>query len=163
MPAQIDWLLGATAANGTAAVLGVWNAYHRVSVSAQVADTVDSHTYALLVFRSWNAQTTMRISFISGLAEDSAVITGMGFVNSGAGQNAGVGIGVNSTSTPTGLRAPGTATAATPSTTFLAGAPLLGFNFYQLLESSGGTNTSTFFGDNGGDGALSGIASQLRM
>jgi hypothetical protein len=68
---QIDWIYGALAANGTAAVLGVWNMYNRVNVATFVSDSTDSYAYSTSnTYRVANASSTMRISAVIGLNEE---------------------------------------------------------------------------------------------
>ena len=67
----VDWNVGGLAAGGTAAVLGVWNAYNRVDIEGLVADSTDSWNYSTQAFRPANGSAAMRVSFVRGLAEDA--------------------------------------------------------------------------------------------
>lgn len=68
---QCDWKYGSAAAGGGAADFGVWNYNNRVSVATAVKDTTDSWTYGTASWRSANNSTTNRVSFVTGVAEDS--------------------------------------------------------------------------------------------
>ena len=43
---QLNWIYGALAANGTAGLFGVWNAYNRVLVASFTGDNTDSWSYS---------------------------------------------------------------------------------------------------------------------
>jgi len=67
---QIDYILGGTAAGGTAAVIGVWNTYNRVLVTPLVRDSTSNWTYNSTTARSLNNSAGNRISMVRGLDED---------------------------------------------------------------------------------------------
>lgn len=149
---QIDWQQGAIAANGTAALLGVWNMYNRVAVSGVIGDTTDSWTYAGAAFRAANGSNTMRCSFVQGWTEDyvtarydvPAAASGAIAIN-GIGLNSTTAAATNSTK---GVWNPGVTTAIiTIGAT--AAAQVLGWNYLQALENNS-VGTATFYGDGGG-------------
>lgn len=63
----IDFIHGA---QGTAAVLGVWNNYNRVQVSTAVSDATASWTYGTATIRQSRASAVNQVSFVSGLSEE---------------------------------------------------------------------------------------------
>lgn len=72
---QIDWSLGGASAGGTAAILGVWNMYNRVTVTPLVQDSSNNYTYNSTTIRALNNSNGNRISFIRGLDEDGVTAT----------------------------------------------------------------------------------------
>lgn len=167
--AQIDWILGASAAGGTAAFLGVWNAYNRVNIATTVTDsnspwTQTSATVGPADVGGTGSGLNNRITFVSGLAEDSVrgsyVDT---FAAAGVlAAEADIGLALDST-TAFDKRAAilgNTVSAATtaPGHVETLYQPQLGVHYLQALNSSDGTHSSTFYG-----GALQGLSAQLRM
>ena len=147
----IDVIFGAIAANGTAGVLGVWNAYNRVEVMGMIGDSTDSWAYATSSWRSANASNTMRVSVVVGLQEDFFNARFDSFYsNSGGGGNNGyVGVGYDSTTAISGTAIPQTSLAAGAFTAARGSTQQqpLGFHYFQALEY--GAANDTFYGDNG--------------
>jgi hypothetical protein len=158
---QIDWKMGATGTAGTqAASLHVWNMYNRVLATANVRESADSFTYGTDTFRSMNNSTGNRVSTVRGLNEDHVVAI-FNFTasvqSSGAGAASYVraGIGVNSTTAMSGL--PGTCyiaggasiTIQVSPQAIYAGAPGLGWCWFQALEASIAGGAATMYGDAG--------------
>jgi hypothetical protein len=145
---QINWIVGAVAANGTAAILGVWNAYNRVAVKGFIGDTTSGWTYAGGVVRAANASNTMRVSVVSGLQLDffGARYDALGLGNSSTGL---VGIGFNVTNAFSG--AIGTVGNSAAATAIMAAGShrtqMLGFNFFNACENNQ-SSTVSFFGTN---------------
>jgi hypothetical protein len=149
--AQIDWIYGAVAASGTAALFNVWNTYNRRSVPTFVGDSTDSWTYAVATtWRSANGSATMRASFVRGLNEDAVLATYRARGLAGAATRMCAGVGLDSTSAATGAMG---ATNNTGSTADITGSyhgyPGLGFHFVQALEFNSTTTASTWTGDSG--------------
>lgn len=148
--ATVDVNFGTIAAGGGAAILGVWNAYNRVSGGVQVSDSDNSWTYSTGSYRPYNNSTANRISFIRGLNEDAAICDFSGALSVSSGfVNVGVGIGVDSTSSATGIVTleVGIVNATVRRSVYRRN-PGLGWHFFQALEF-GGANT-TFYGDGNG-------------
>lgn len=150
---QINWQPGAVAANGTAGILGVWNAYNRVDVRGLIADSTDSWNYSTATVRPANNSSTMRVSLVVGLQEDfySAEYSAQ-HSNTNAGQGGYAGVGYNSTTAFSGRFA----LASNPSASVgevnaaIVGrydVQTFGFNYFQALEKSTSTGTSTWYGD----------------
>jgi hypothetical protein len=139
---QLNWILGAASAGGTAAVLGVWNAYNRVQVVTSVTDSTSTWSYTSATIRPFNNSTSNRISYVCGLAEDmqfvSLYVTARPASDSGSDWG-DFGWGLNTTTARNsplleiGLTKQGvsTATSAMPSS--------LGFNYLQAVEASNGS------------------------
>jgi hypothetical protein len=145
---QCDWVLGSIAANGGQAKLNVWNMYNRVAVGTLVGDSTNSWSLAASATRAANNSSSMRASFVSGLAEDvfegSYTCPGQ----PGVSGNCAAGVGYDSTTTFSGRVTFSQASAAAP----LAGqysTTALGFHYFQALESANVTGTATFYGDAG--------------
>lgn len=162
---QINWIVGAAAAGGTAAVLGVWNMHNRVDCRGQISDSTDSWSYTSTTVRGANASSTLRVSFVMGQQEDfldakyywRASTTGGGagaayvLLNSTNSTAAAVGVGpFNASSNATAQTAGGSA-------------QLLGFNFLQAAEAGDGANATTYYGDNGTVVQSSGLQYQGRF
>lgn len=149
--AQINWIPGAIGANGTAALLGVWNMYNRVEVGGFIGDSSDTWDYSIATWRAAHASNTMRVSAVSGFAEDSFSARYTGFFTNASASNSSVGIGYDSTSAASGLLQPGTSVSNNfaPAMGEYA-TQMLGFHYFQAVEicvSVSGTNT--FYGDGG--------------
>jgi hypothetical protein len=145
---QINWVVGGVAANGTAAILGVWNAYNRAAVKGFIGDPTSGWTYAGGAVRAANASNTMRVSAVSGLQLDffSARYDALGLGNSSTGL---VGIGFNVTNAFSG--AIGTVGNSAAATAIMAAGShrtqMLGFNFFNACENNQ-SSTVSFFGTN---------------
>ena len=145
---QLDWIFGATAANGTAARFGVWNANNRVRVGTTIADSTDSWTYTTASWRAANNSATMRASFITGLTEDNIqAIYSMQATGTG-GVNAAIGLGLDSTTAFSGT------TGIAGGSTFNGNLVAIynnmhgGWHFISAIEYASGA-TATFYGDVG--------------
>jgi hypothetical protein len=151
--ATVDWIPGAVAANGTAAVLGVWNAHNRIEVRGLVGDTTDNWSYSG-VCRPANNSTTMRVSLVIGLQEDGFFAEYIGSSSNGAGiNNALAGIGYDSTTAVSGRNpvtsagnVSGNALIFNPQGSYWT--QPFGFHYMQALEGGG----SVWYGDAGGNG-----------
>lgn len=133
----------------------VWNAYNRVRRSMVVIDTSDSWTWSTASYQQARANAGNKVEAVIGLAEAALLIyvsVTVGTVTSTS--NAVVGIGEDSTSALAlqCIAAQGAPTAsgfATPSATLNKTAPL-GYHYWAWIEKGHGSNTQTWFGDNGG-------------
>jgi hypothetical protein len=143
---QLDWIFGAVAANGTAAFFGVWNAYNRRKVFSITGDSTDSWTYATVLYRPSNNSTTMRASFVSGLAED-AFISNFRCPCSGT-SGAAIAVAFDVTNAVSGCPAEGNNAFFTELNAVFGGATL-GFHFFQAIECAVSASSVTFYGDFG--------------
>lgn len=165
--AQIDWIFGATATNGTAGVFNVWNMYNRVPVSSMVGDTTNSWSYTSATVRAANGSNTMRHTFVRGLDEDSiySQYQGSSLASSpGVTTTTAAGVGLDVTNAFSGSSGiTNFAISATGRATNIGsyvGAPGLGLHFVQALES--GDTGGVFYGDNGGTIYQNGLIITLR-
>jgi len=148
---QINWVPGGFGVNGIAGMLGVWNTYNRVGVSGILGDTTSSWPYTTATWRAANGSTTMRVSFVQGLQEDSfsADYTAMGS-NSVSGDFYTAGVGYDSMSAVSG----GFVIANTPAASYAAPtsgrytAQPLGFHYMQAVEYSQAAGATTWYGNN---------------
>jgi hypothetical protein len=150
---QIDYKLSATGT--TTAMLcsvHVWNAYHRMPVSAQSRDSTASYTYGVATYRARNNQSAnARVQFVSGLAID-----GVAVINSVCMQNnvttlgrAGIGVIMDATSgrdSPNYLWPQGLGALAVLNCEHRY-APQLGAHYIIPTEASSTTDPITVFQD----------------
>lgn len=133
---QLDWIFGASAAGGTAALLNVWNAYNRVNIATTVNDS--SSTAGSGTTRSYGNSTNNRASFVSGLAEDGLHATSQATIDISNGASS-IGFGLDSTSAFSQQNGGNDGsigiTTLVPACCMGALGPQLGFHFIQLLES----------------------------
>lgn len=163
---QVDYHLGGLGTGGVAAVLGVWNAHHRVDVTACSQDDTNTYTYATATWRPANNSTAYRISFVCGLAEDAIEAAYHAYAVATT-SNALCGIGLDSTSTLSAHATPGAMNGSVilNIVASLRAPPQLGFHFVQAIERSQTTaGTNTYYGDAGLPGVYqAGLYAKLRM
>jgi hypothetical protein len=141
------------ASGGTNNVMGVYNAYNRVRVTAYCRDDTSSWNYSTASWRAADGasgNTNNKISFIDGLAQSP--VTGnysvMGYTSA---STIGEYIGLNedsSTTTPdiaAVMAGTGGANQYSVTETFY---PLLGLHYIQAVEYASGTGTASFYGAN---------------
>jgi hypothetical protein len=148
----IDYILGAAAAGGTAAVLGVWNMYNRIDEVANVRDTTDSWTYQPTAWRSANNSAAMRISVVRGLDDDAIDAAYHAYCANSANNSGMVGLALDATNTNHGSGGgiTGTASVAIFGHTHWSGRPGLGFHYFQATERTlNNASAITFYGDKG--------------
>jgi len=157
---QLDWTLGTRAAGGGAASLNVWNAYNRVDVGTKVSDSTASWSYGVNTWRSANGSNTNRVSFVTGLAEDSPSCLYSVIVNGNAAGSL-TGVGLDSTSSWSGTTAyvslVGYQTPVAGNTAYPA---QLGAHFFQAVEWG---TVNSWLGDDGGANFGVGFMFRLRM
>jgi len=139
--AQLDWVLGSSAAGGGAAFLGVWNCYNRVDIATTVQDATASETVGAIVTRPFFNSTNNRVSAVFGLAEDAIFAFAQSKIFSPTSY-AEVGIGFNSITAMSGLHT-GIHSGSTGMWGHADGryaTVALGFNFWQMMISTGATD-----------------------
>jgi hypothetical protein len=146
--AQIDFLLGGTASGGSAAMIGVWNAYNRRQVKAAVIDSA-SYTYSTATWRAAHNSNANRISAVFGLSEDAvAASVSLTVLVQATNATAYVGIALDSTSAqPAHFNIKFFAASTLCEDPVLAtyeDYPGLGFHYLQCMEKGDGTNANTF-------------------
>lgn len=157
----IDYIFGASAAGGTAAVLNVWNAYNQVAVGTTVLDSTASWAYRTTTWRSANNSTTNRITFVQGLAQNTVECQYIAQTDEWALTGGSFGCGVDSvTNAPLGavghLRVQGSA----PSR--YVGVPGIGQHFVQAMEYGSADASGNWLGAPA-TAATMGLTSTLRM
>lgn len=145
---------GGSASGGTAGYLGLWNYYNRIRCCATVIDSGIEYSYTTSTWRSKRASVANRISFISGVAEDTIDTNSYDLVTSytEGGGTVLEGIGLDVTNSPyrslsAGIRLEAAAGQYTSSAGTLALAidPQIGWHFVQRLEI--GTASAAFNSD----------------
>src|SRR3990167_575459 len=150
--ATVSWELGGAALNGDPGFLYVWNAYNRIPVSLMVRDSTSSWTYATATWRSANASTSNRVSYVSGLDEEGFMSSYLGSIQKGAGANDQGRIGVGFDVTNDGSGIDGFHGSTDTDVTFVSTASGLfrsmglGLHFIQSAEISI-AGTTTFYGN----------------
>lgn len=91
------------AAGGALAIVGIWNMYNRLRISAFSQDSQVSWAYNTATFRAKNNNTNNQIRFVQGRLEESFHATNVCQFHTSTLQYAQIGIGVN-TSTSLGAR-----------------------------------------------------------
>jgi hypothetical protein len=144
----IDYILGA---QGTAAVLGVWNNYNRVQVSTSVSDATASWTYSTATIRQSRASAVNQVSFVSGLSEEcllASVNQAFGLAAS-VGATCQVGLALDSTTVfdkynnANNNAATALTLGVAVNHTYL---PQIGYHYISMNETGDGTTTTTFVG-----------------
>lgn len=131
----------AAAASGSNNIIGLFNHYNRVRVTATMLSTDGNYTYSTAAWRAANASNGYRISWVDGLG----AIFAKGHVsanlfNGNAASGNLIGIAFNSTSAPVGFVGNNSSTQNFTCASAGTAPPVLGFNFAQAVErADGGT------------------------
>lgn len=149
---QTQVRFGGTATGGSEAWIGIWNYYNRLPIEGVISDDTNTWNYTTATWRSANNSNTMRYSAVIGVAEDvfgaqyCAVVQ-----NTNVGVNMAAGVGYDVTNAPDGIFGVITSPVSTYSNSAFAQTNKrpLGFHFFQALEYSVATGTSTWVGDAG--------------
>jgi hypothetical protein len=134
---QLDWQFPVNGNPATPALFNVWNVYNRVQVRSVHGSTLSTQTFASPA-RPYFNDTGLRVTFVSGLAEDAfqAIVLAQAICNPNGA--ASVSIGYNSTTTYSGLTTQ-VYCAGTSILTPISGmynTVALGGNFFQMLQTS---------------------------
>lgn len=136
-----------SAANGgTNNILGVYNAYNRVLVTAVCRDNTASWTYGTATWRASNASNSNRISFMDGLAQSFSDAKFVQGVTNTSGAGTQIGINFSSTSADPSSCCQHSLTTLGSLTAIARYAPALGFNYITQMEAKSGGGTGTFTG-----------------
>lgn len=146
---EVDFKLGSIDADFGEAIVGIWNAYNRVSVGGCVRSSLNSWTYSTATWRPANASAKARATMIHGLAGEYFEATGKMLVNhSTPGAAGATGVALNTTitysSAPYFYQSPGYTNEAISFTRAIAP---LGLNYITMVETTD-SPSMTFFGDN---------------
>jgi Repeat of unknown function (DUF5907) len=134
----------------------LWNMYNRVARPMRVYEATDSWTYSTAAYRQMNNSSANQIEMVRGLDEDAVEAKVAMLVNTSSNfLLVRAGIGLDSTSAipagslPTQAAVSVTATGAIALAIFYAGVPGLGYHYLAPLEYGAGSDTQTWYGDNG--------------
>ncbi len=161
---QISWTLGASASGGTAAVLGVWNMYNRVSVGTTVTDSGATYTYTSATVQQARASAGNQIKFVLGLAEDAVLASYFGEIltTTTSGSFGALGLGFDTTSAFSLSRTicftPLAASLICSNTQTAPWIGILGLHTLSANEASDGTHAATF-----DDSSQNYLSIQIRM
>lgn len=142
----------AAANGGTANILGLYNAYNRLPVTALSRDTNGGtdYTYNSTTWRPANNNTNDRISWVDGLQQSTVNVenTAAVYNNSSTGQGF-IGTNLDSTTNAPGVGTGGASTNASTIAVVVVTAaeqflPQLGFHYAQRMEAT--TGASVGFG-----------------
>jgi len=130
--------------------LMVWNYYNRVSASYSASEA-SYWTYTSAAVRPANNTGNARVTFVTGLAEDTVVCSCQWLVRllGVSGAYAFVGVGFDSTSAMAisgELSNPTTVQHALPFAGRRAFPPVIGVHYFQMLEQGDGANANYFYG-----------------
>ncbi|MCZ2112643.1 MAG: hypothetical protein LC131_02140, partial [Anaerolineae bacterium] len=144
---QIDCKFGGIAVGGDAGIIGIWNMYNRRIWRAFVGDSTNSWSYTTTTIRPANNSSTMRVSYVAGLA-DGIIRAAYPFFFTTTGGAPRAGLGHDSTSTFASSQQLGMPSGSGPwPTPNIALTSALGFHYLQALER--GNTGVTFYGDVG--------------
>lgn len=146
---QANWHTGGVGAGGTAAILGVWNAFNRMDVRGFIGDNANTWAWAAASYRPANGSPTIRATVVQGLREEFLTADYKVYRNDG-GSSGFIGIGYNSTANWSGRPGYMGATSVTLEGSAWHATQPFGAGYATPLERGDGTNVGTFFGDNGG-------------
>jgi hypothetical protein len=155
---RLNWIRGGIAANGTAAVLGVWNMYNRIEQHGFIGDNTNSWAYSSATIRAANGSSTIRVSFICGLQEEYLEAIYVATMSTAAG-SAQVGIGLNATNAFAANSEIGHCSGSGAGFGLMGShrAQLLGWNFMSACEQDSSASGVTYYGDGAGGGNQTGL------
>lgn len=147
----------------------LWNGHkpNRVARPMKVIEGTDSWTYSTLAYRLLNNSAANVLNFVRGLDEEAvhaqASIT---VASSGAtGRTVYLGIGLDaSNAVAAGAQSALGAVTSVMSGNLTAsyhGFPGLGYHYLSAIEAGNGTDTQTWFGDNGSSAVVHGITGMV--
>lgn len=137
----VDFIVGGTAAGGTAGLIGVWNMYNRVTIAATSSDSTASWTYNSATPRNLNNSAGNRVSMIRGL-NDEPVTAALNLPFSGGASGDYLsGIGVDNTTMISSIYG-SIGTGVVAGHVRYDGYPGLGFHYVQALERQWTTGSS---------------------
>lgn len=142
--ATVTFNPGAAAAGGTAAVVGLWNNFNRVSTGGFVRDTTSSWTYATTAaWRAANASASARVTFVVGQAEDEWTARYNAVTQASSSGYAATGVGLDTTASYSGTTSFFAASGASSSASSEASAVgVVGQHYLAAIEyTSAGTMT----------------------
>lgn len=136
------------ASGGGNTVIGVFNAYNRVSITANTFDNTSSWTYNSVTWRPSDNSTSNAVRIVDGLSHLSIQAAFTVGCKAGSSNDDGyIGINYNSTSaTPAASSIACNNTVGSSSLVTGYFTPALGLNTITAMESGNSTSSVTFFG-----------------
>lgn len=160
---QLDWIIGAP---GVAAFLGLWNAYNRVDVSAQIQESADSWSVPPSTVRQMNNSPANQVSFVVGLQEDAIDVSAYLASSQAWTANAphGIGIGYDVTNAISSVGTSVYSASGQASSARFVTQPGMGFHYVAALDVNGDSAAITYYGDTGNPVYVaSGLTFRYRM
>jgi hypothetical protein len=143
----------------------VWNYYNRVPRPMRVKDTTDNWSYTTASWRQANAASGNQVEYVVGDASVRVTARLNGTIYVINGGPAAIGIGVNSTTANSAFNGFAFNDAANEivwhAGAAYAGTPQLGYSYLAWIEFGTGAGGSSFFGDDGGSYAQSGLEAEI--
>lgn len=133
----------AAGSGGSNNILGLYNAYNRISVTAMSRDSTSSWTYATNTWRAANNNNSNRISFIDGLQQSPIFARYWVDATASGAAIAASGVNLDSTSATPTIQAYGAGAPDIQQNAEEIFYPQLGFHYIQAMETSTAA-TSTF-------------------
>lgn len=132
----------------------VWNYYNRIQRKLKKTDSTDTWDYTSLTYRAANGDSANMVEVVIGWDESIVEVTvGVMARNTNANVSICPGIGIDSSSTQGAdlILANNTPTISTRchAMALLRHIPAVGYHYYQWLEASSATGTTTWYGDGG--------------
>lgn len=158
VPTLVGLLLGTVYVDTTAGQLndsvtlrGVWNAYNRARRQLyKVNATSTWNGNGSLTYRAANADTTLRVAVVCGIATDSIELFNRGEILAPSGSTGVIGIGLDRTNGNDCQEIGGGANLAVAQVDVLSvyrDIPAVGYHFYQMVEANGvGAGTVQYAG-----------------
>lgn len=153
---QCNFIVGGVSAGGTAAVVGLWNMYHRHRWSTFSGDSTDSWSYTTGAWRAANNSSTLRTSFVVGVAGDSVDARYL-YVSSYTGSTGRNAIGYDSTSVPYDAMGIATAGPTGAMSSFVGSGVVASAGYHYVTALEYGATTVTWYGDVGLSTVQSGV------
>jgi hypothetical protein len=160
--------VGTNEAEDSQAKRFVWNYYNRVKRFLKVVEGTNSWTYTSVTWRQANGSAANQVDLVIGISEDAVYVLAKASLSGNISNGtAGVGIGVSSTtvnsaSAFSGHVGTGSTLTAHNLTAVYLGYPGIGRFYFAWMEAaSNGTQTHTWYGDNGNDREQNGLVAEL--
>lgn len=136
----------------------VFNYYNRVSRPMQRLETTDSWGYSTATMRQANGSLSNQLEITCGVVENpiSATVIGVCQNSTTTLRSVTVAVGNNVTTAGSGLMGRNFTSSQGVGNSIAAfdGFPSLGFNYFAWLEKGNGTDTQTWYGDDGSSGNI---------
>lgn len=128
----------------------IWNYYNRIQKTLVKTDATDSWNYTTATWRSANGSTANRVEVVIGVNEVVVDITVSVYTAQSAAWPRAVGVGLDTTSANSAAIKSKTAIAAANlAWSIYKDMPGIGYHYFQWVEYSVASGTTTWYGDNG--------------